>query len=138
MSNSKCLGITRSGEACRGFVRPGETWCYAHHPRLSAQRKRAAAIGGTFKSKTLTEYREMKADLKQLYQDVKVGRVNRANAAVAAQIAGVWCKIAEAEIKQREFTEVTLVEFNEVRTKVEQLEEQAEAVRANGGQRWRA
>lgn len=135
----RCPGLTKAGDACKGSVRPGETYCVAHDPSRATHRKRAAAIGGTFKSKTMTEYREMKADLKALYQAVKAGKVNRGNAAVAGQLAGVWCKIAEAEVKQREFQEVTLVEFNELRGKVEQLEEQAREARERGAVRsWRA
>jgi hypothetical protein len=41
---------------------------------------------------------------------------------VVAQVLCVWCKAAEAEVKIREFQEVTLPEFEEVVHRLEQLE----------------
>ena len=120
---AKCPSISRKGESCRGIVPAGATYCHAHDPRYVEQRKRAAAVGGAFKSKGLAEYKAVKAQLRQLADDVLEGEINRADAAVVAQVLGAWCKVCEAEVKLRSFQEIDLVEFHEMRGRIEAIEQ---------------
>ena len=128
---TRCPGITREGEPCKGFVRPGDTYCVAHDLDRAAERKRAASKAG--KSKPSAEFREVKAQLRQLANDVISGRVEKGKASVVAQVLGVWCKAAEAEVKFREFEQVTLPEFQEVVARLEAIEEAQARQRERGG-----
>jgi hypothetical protein len=127
---AKCPAITRSGESCREFVRPGDELCVAHDPDRAEERKAAASKAG--RSKTTAEFREVKAQLRQLANDVLAHKVNRADASVVAQVLGVWCKAAEAEVRLRQFEEIELPEFTEVVSRLEQLEELQSLSQGNG------
>jgi hypothetical protein len=127
---AKCPAITRSGESCRGFVRPGDEFCVAHDPDRAEERKAAASKAG--RSKTTAEFREVKAQLRQLANDVLSGRVDKGRASVVAQVLGVWCKVTEAEVRTREFQEIQLPEFEEVVRRVEAIEE-LQALRGGNG-----
>jgi hypothetical protein len=127
---AKCPAITRSGQSCRGFVRPGDEFCVAHDPDRAEERRAAASKAG--RSRTTAEFREVKAQLRQLANDVLSGRVDKGRASVVAQILGVWCKTAEAEVRLREFEEIQLPEFKEVVVRLEHLEELQSLSRGNG------
>ena len=131
---SKCPAITAAGEGCRGYVHPGKGYCPAHDPARAQARKEAASKAG--RVRTHTEFKEVKAQLRRLADDVLAGRQNRADAAVVAQVLGVWAKVAEAEVRLRQFEEIDLPEFKEVVGRLEALEE-AQAL-GEGGSGWGA
>ena len=116
----KCPAITAAGEGCRGYVHPGKTYCPAHDPNRAQARRTAASKAG--RVRTHTEFREVKAQLRQLADDVLAGRQNRADAAVVSQVLGVWARVAEAEVRLRQFEEIALPEFKEVVSRLEELE----------------
>jgi hypothetical protein len=125
---SKCAAITRKGEPCRGLVRPGNDYCPAHDPARAEERRRSASKAG--RSRTGGEIAEVKAQLRTLADDVLNGQVDRGTGSVTAQILGVWLKAAEVEIreretvvKEREFVEVRLPEFQRLEGEVQELRE---------------
>ena len=137
----KCPAITAAGEGCRGYVHPGKTYCPAHDPNRAQARRTAASKAG--RVRTHTEFREVKAQLRQLADDVLAGRQNRADAAVVSQVLGVWAKVAEAEVRLREFEESRIVEtqlkVEEQRELVGRLEElEALLSEKNGRRGWGA
>jgi hypothetical protein len=130
LSETRCPAITSKGEPCQGYVHPGHSWCPAHDPARAEARKKAAAKAG--RVRTHTEFKEVKTQLRNLADDVLAGNVVRADAAVVAQVLGVWAKVAEAEVRLRQFEEIELPEFTEVVSRLEQLEELQRLRRGNG------
>ena len=128
----KCPSITSKGEPCQGYVHPGKEFCPSHDPARAEARKAAASKAG--RVRTHTEFREVKAQLRQLADDVLAGRQNRADAAVVSQVLGVWAKVAEAEVRLRHFEEIDLPEFKEVVGRLEELEDRL--AEQQGGNRW--
>ena len=137
----KCPGITRSGEACRGVVRPGDTYCVAHDPTRAEERKVAASKAGRIKHSQ--EFREVKAQLRQLANDVLDGKQDKSRASVVAQVLGVWSRVSEAEARLRELEESRIIETNlkvreqmELIGRLEALEEQMATNEKRGGGPW--
>ncbi len=129
---SQCPAITRNGGACKGWVRPGDVYCVAHDPARAEQRSAAASKAG--RSKPSAEIRTLKNKLIRLGDDVLAHKVNRADASVATQAYGAAIKACEAEVKLREYEEVTLPEFTEIVRRVEEIE----SLQAMGGNGWGA
>ena len=125
---SRCASITRSGLQCRGIVQKGSDYCAAHDPSRVEARKRAASIAG--RSKPGTEISEVKRQLRKLADDTLAGRVNTGVASVTSQVLGIWLKAVDTEIrerevavKEREFVEVRLPEFQHLQGEVAELRE---------------
>ena|SRR5215208_7513458 len=125
---ARCASITRSGEQCRGIVQKGSNYCAAPDPSRGEARKRAASIAG--RSKPGTEISEVKRQLRKLADDTLAGRVNAGVASVASQVLGIWLKAVDTEIrereatvKEREFVEVRLPEFQHLQGEVAELRE---------------
>jgi hypothetical protein len=134
----RCPAITSKGEPCQGYVHPGKEFCPAHDPARAEARKAAASKAG--RVRTHVEFKEVKAQLRQLADDVLVGRQNRADAAVVSQVLGVWAKVAEAEVRLRQLEEAQLVETQlrvreqeELTKRLEELEDLL--AEKNGGRR---
>ncbi len=101
----RCCGSKPDGSPCQRIVRPSQTYCPAHDPSRSEQRRRAASKAA--KSKPNQEVAAIKQRLKDLADDVLEGRVGRADAAVVGQIYNVVLRTMEAERKIREQEELT-------------------------------
>lgn len=78
----RCPAITSQGNPCQGYVHDGKEYCPSHDPARVEARKAAAAKAG--RARTHVEFREVKAQLRQLADDVLAGRRNRADAAVVS------------------------------------------------------
>ena len=78
--------------------------CYAHDPAHAEERSRAASKAA--KSRHDPEVREIKRLLKDLYSGVLEGRVERAAAAVANQVANTRLRAIEVERRIREQDEL--------------------------------
>jgi hypothetical protein len=63
----RCPAITSKGEPCQGYVHPGKEFCPAHDPARAEARKVAASKAG--RVRTHTEFREVKAQLRELAED---------------------------------------------------------------------
>jgi hypothetical protein len=101
---ASCPAITRSGNACKGVVRPGDTYCVAHDPARAGERKRSASKAG--RSKQSREIPELKAELKTLAADVRGFRVPSGAAAIINQIINTRARLIETEMKVREHNEL--------------------------------
>jgi glutathione S-transferase len=100
----RCSGFKPDGNPCERIVGASQTYCHAHDPSRSEQRKRAASKAA--KSKPNREVAAIKLRLKDLAEDVLEGRVARADAAVVGQIYNVVLRTLEAERKIREQEEL--------------------------------
>ena len=123
---ANCPAITGKGEPCKGFVHPSKTYCPAHDPsRVEARRKAASKAG---RSKAGSEIAGVKVQLRTLADDTLASKVDRGTASVVAQVLGVWLKAVEVEIreretavKEREFSEIRLPEFQQLEREVSEL-----------------
>jgi len=100
----RCAGIKRSGGQCTTIVPPSQTHCYQHDPDRAEERRINASKAA--KSRHDPEIREIKKLLKDLYAGVLEGRVPRAAAAVANQIANTRLRAIEVERRMREQDEL--------------------------------
>ena len=100
----RCSGSKPDGSPCERIVGASQTYCHAHDPSRSEQRRRAASKAA--KSKPNQEVAGIKQSLKDLAEDVLEARVGRADAAVVSQIYNVLLRTLEAERKIREQEEL--------------------------------
>jgi hypothetical protein len=101
---ARCPAITRSGEQCKGVVRPGDTYCVAHDPARQEERRRNARKAG--KSRPSREIGEIKALLKDLTDRVLEGEIPTAVGAVANQLINTRLRALEYERRVRELEEI--------------------------------
>jgi hypothetical protein len=99
-----CSAIKGNGERCRGIAATGSDYCPAHDPARAEERKRAASKAA--RARHDPEIRELKELLKDLYAAVLEGRVERAAAAVANQVANTRLRALEVERRIREQDEL--------------------------------
>ena len=112
----KCAAIAGSGKPCKGLVRAGNDFCPAHDPaRAEARSKAAAKVGRT---KYGGELSEVKAQLRELADDVVSGKLDKGKGSVAARIIGVFARVVEVERKVRE-TDELLERLEELETMLE-------------------
>ena len=84
----KCLGITRTGTACKGVPIEGSQWCYVHHPDHAEERRRHGAKGGKRggRGRPSSELARLQRRFEELADKVLAGEVDRAAGAVAGQL----------------------------------------------------
>lgn len=109
----KCTALRRDGSPCSNLVHTSAGLCWAHDPQNQERRREIASKAA--KARGNNELRDVRYQLKALADDVLAGKVDRGDAAVAAQVLGVYIRCVEQERKQKE-----LVEFGE---RIEALEE---------------
>jgi hypothetical protein len=104
----RCAGQKGDGTPCERIVSASHEYCYAHDPVYAEDRKSAAskAAKSPTRSRSNTEVREIKGRLNDLYAAVLEGRVERAAAAVANQIANTQLRAIELERRVREQDEL--------------------------------
>jgi hypothetical protein len=112
----KCAAIAGSGKHCKGLVRAGNDFCPAHDPARAEARSKAAAKAG--RTKYGGELSEVKAQLRELADDVVSGKLDKGKGSVAAQIIGVFARVVEVERKVRE-TDELLERLEELETMLE-------------------
>ena len=125
---ARCAGVKPDGTPCASIVKESQTYCYAHDPARSEQRRRAASKAG--KTKTGGELAEVKAELKRISEGVLDGHIPTSRGSVAAQLLGVYLRAVEQERKQRE--------LEEVEARLAELEQAASLASggARGGRTW--
>ena len=96
----RCRATKSNGEPCRGTSTGSHGLCWAHAPENQERRRRGQSRGG--KNKPSRELVDLKAGLLTLRDDVLSCRVDKGNAAVAAQIMNVYLRTIETERKLRE------------------------------------
>jgi hypothetical protein len=100
----RCSGTKRDGGQCTIIVPPSQTYCYQHDPDRAEERRLNASRAA--RARHDPEVREIKRLLKDLYAGVLEGRVERAAAAVANQVANTRLRAIEVERRMREAEEL--------------------------------
>ena len=118
----KCSATKPNGTGCERIVGASQTYCHAHDPSRSEQRRRAASKAA--RSKPNREVAEIKQRLQTLADDVLEGQVARADAAVVSQIYNVLLRTLETERKIRE--QEDLIERLEGLEQIQKLWEEGE------------
>jgi hypothetical protein len=118
----RCSGTKRDGGQCTTIVPPSLTHCYQHDPDRAEERRRNASMAA--RARHDPEIREIKRLLKDLYSGVLEGRVERAAAAVANQIANTRLRALEVERRIREADELE-GRLDEIEAVVEEAERRA-------------
>jgi hypothetical protein len=96
----RCSATKPDGTPCERIVGASQTFCHAHDPSRSEQRRRAASKAA--RSKPNRELVTIKQRLHTLADEVLEGQVARADAAVVSQIYNVLLRTLETERKIRE------------------------------------
>jgi hypothetical protein len=100
----RCRGNKDDGSPCERIVGASQDYCYSHDPDRAEERRRNASKAG--RARHDPEIREIKRLLKDLYAGVLEGRVERAAAAVANQVANTRLRAIEVERRIREQDEL--------------------------------
>lgn len=108
----RCAGVKPNGERCSAIVAIADSYCYAHDPARSEERKRNASRGG--RSKGSREVAAVKDRLTELAEQVVAGELATSRAAVAGQLLNGVLRALELERKVRE--------TDELEARVEELE----------------
>jgi hypothetical protein len=101
-----CVGTTRKGSACTASVRPGERFCYHHHPDYAEERKQSASRAAMSKhssvAKELRDVRELIWELLGLLlSDQLLVRVRKELQSVV-QLLQCFLRAAELELRAAE------------------------------------
>ena len=85
---ASCSGIKADGGRCRAIAIGGSDYCHAHHPDRAEQRSRAASKGGERggRGRPAVEVAGIKDRLREMVEDARCGRMDRADAAVCGQL----------------------------------------------------
>ena len=118
----RCSGTKRDGGQCTTIVPPPLTHCYQHDPDRAEERRLNASRAA--RARHDSEIREIKKLLKDLYAGVLEGRVERAAATVANQIANTRLRALEVERRIREADELE-GRLDEIEAVVEEAERRA-------------
>ncbi len=98
--SAQCRAVERNGEPCKGAVTGPHGYCWAHAPENAEQRKRMASKAA--RSKPNKEVRAVKDRLEDLADGVLLGTIDKADAAVVAQIWNTYLRAVSVELKVRE------------------------------------
>ena len=125
-----CSAIKANGERCKGIAATGSDYCPAHDPARADARTKAASKAAKSRSApvTQTDIMGIKDALKDLYDGVLEGRVDRSAAAVANQIANAHLRAVEVERRVREQDELE-IRLDELEGLLEEAEERTYAGR---------
>jgi hypothetical protein len=121
-----CSTIKANGERCKGIAVTGSDYCPAHDPARADARIRAASKAAKSRSAMVTEtdITIIKDALRDLYDAVLEGRVERSAAAVASQIANTQLRAVEVERRVREQDELE-IRLDELEGLLEEAEERS-------------
>jgi hypothetical protein len=100
----QCAGITREGRRCARLAEGPNGYCWLHDPKHAEERRNVASRAG--KARPSKEVADLKIELKALKDDVLEGRVDRNDAAVAAQVYRVLKDLIELERRVKETDEL--------------------------------
>jgi hypothetical protein len=125
-----CSTIKANGERCRGIAATGSDYCPAHDPARAEARIKAASKAAKSRSVTVTEtdITIIKDALRDIYEAVLEGRVERSAAAVAGQIANTQLRAVELERRIREQNDLE-ARLDDLEGLLEEAEERAYAGR---------
>ena|SRR5919202_4880553 len=113
---SKCAAVKRDGTPCTLPARPPSGFCWAHDPEHAERRKELAAKAG--KSKKDPAITELNQRIREVLDNVLLGEVDRADASVFFQGAGVLIRGLEQARRNRETDELAR-EIAEIREQLD-------------------
>ena len=102
--NSICTATKRDGSPCTLPSRGSSGLCWAHDPKNAERRRRGQSRGG--RSKPNRELADVKDRLRAMIDDVRNGTMDRADAAVCAQLYNSLLRAVSVELKVREQLEL--------------------------------
>jgi hypothetical protein len=113
---SLCAGIKADGGRCGAQAIRNTEWCFNYHPDYEEQRRRRASKGGKRggRGRPQAELTDIKDRLRTLVEDVRNGRIDRADAAVCGQLYNCLLRAVSVELK--------VVEQRELIERLEELE----------------
>ncbi len=122
----KCSGITRAGTACKGIPIEGSSYCYAHHPDHTSERRRHGSKGGRRggRGRPIAELAALRVENGGIRERLLKGELQPGIAAVAVQSINTDIRAVGASLKARE--------VEEFEQRLEELE-RALAQRKDGG-----
>ena len=129
---SLCAGVKADGGRCGAQAMRGSAWCIGHDPAKADARRRRASKGGKRggRGRPVAELADVKGRLRAMAEDVREGRMDRADAAVCGQLYGTLIRCVSVELKARE--------QQEIEERLAELERLLESRRRDGGDRWGA
>jgi hypothetical protein len=103
-----CSGIKADGGRCKAQAIAGSPWCFNHHPDYEERRRRRASRGGKRggRGRPQAELADVKDRLRAMIDDVRNGTMDRADAAVCAQLYNSLLRAVSVELKVREQLEL--------------------------------
>ena len=127
-----CLDTKRDNSACTVTVEPPQDYCWWHDPANAARRKQAPSRGGkrAGRGRPMAELADIKDRIRAMVEDVRGGRMDRADAAVCGQLYNTLIRALGVELKVRE--QLELVE------RLEELESLVGQQKQQEGGRWGA
>ena len=114
---SRCSASKPDGTPCERIVGASQTYCYAHHPDRSDDRRRNASRAARGKQSPSRELSALKDQLASLADDVLTGRVDTKVGAVVNQIVNTRLRAVEVERRVQE-TEVLANRVSELESLV--------------------
>ncbi len=117
---ASCSGIKADGGRCKAQAIADSQWCFNHHPDYEEQRRRRGSRGGRAggRGRPQAELGDIKARLKSMIDDVRNGKMKRADAAVCGQLYNTLIRAVSVELKLRETEELSR-EVEELREAIE-------------------
>ncbi len=127
---ASCSGIKADGGRCGAQAMRNSQWCIGHDPDKAEARRRRASKGGKRggRGRPVVELGEIKDRLRAMVEDVRNGKMNRADAAVCGQLYGTLIRCVSVELKARE--------QQELEARLEALERATERPDQRKGRRW--
>jgi predicted RNA-binding Zn ribbon-like protein len=105
---SLCNGTRADGGHCQAQAMRDSEWCINHDPDQAEVRRRRASKGGKRggRGRPLVELADVKRQLRELADDVIVGRTDKGNAAVAGQLLGTFLRAVSVGLAVKEQEEI--------------------------------
>ena len=125
---AKCAAITQAGAACKGIPIDCSSYCYAHHPDHTTERRRRGSRGGKRggRGRPVAELGALRVENADIRERLLEGKLKPGVAAVAVQSINTDIRAVSAALKARE--------AEELEARLEELERVLE----QRGSRWGA
>jgi hypothetical protein len=121
---SRQCGLEKpNGDRCKGTVREGDTYCWAHDARYEEARRRGQSRGG--KHKPSKELKAVKERIAALADSVENGEIKTGVGSVVNQILNTYLRALSVELQITEHLEL-----------VREVEELKDAIETQRERRW--